>query len=475
MKEEPLLGAGPNTFSQSWLMHNPKDLNNTPFWNVTFPSGIGFLPTQIVSVGILGALAWLFFLGSFLLLGVRALSNISRDMWQRFSQVSTFFGSLFLWAINFVYTPSIVMLSLAFIMSALFVVACRTSGVIAAREIIFSRNVAVSFGSALVLVAVAIGTLTAGYHVFSRTASIFYFQKAGALTAVAGTPIGTIESKLNRAIKMVPQDIYYTALSDINLAYAQSLIENAEEGKEEETREVFQTVLQKAISSAQLAVSANPSSYSNWIKLGQIYSSLAPAPFSMEGAGENARSAFQEARKRNPNSPEVPLLISVLELDANEDESARAHIEESLMLKNDYADAYYLLARLEIKQNNIAKAIRSVETSAVLAANNSGLFFQLGLLRYENGDYLEAARALSKALEITPQYANAQYFLGLALEKLGRTDEAISAFEGLVRTNPDNEELPKILANIKEGKEPLDGLSPESTGSVESQTPPISE
>jgi hypothetical protein len=54
-----ILGDGPNTFSDNWLMYKTKDVNSTSFWNTPFSSGVGFLPTQVASVGLLGSLAWL--------------------------------------------------------------------------------------------------------------------------------------------------------------------------------------------------------------------------------------------------------------------------------------------------------------------------------------------------------------------------------------------------------------------------------
>src|SRR3990167_8719703 len=49
-----LLGSGPNTFGRDWLIYKPADVNVTPFWAVAFPFGVGFIPTQVASTGMLG-------------------------------------------------------------------------------------------------------------------------------------------------------------------------------------------------------------------------------------------------------------------------------------------------------------------------------------------------------------------------------------------------------------------------------------
>jgi tetratricopeptide (TPR) repeat protein len=474
IKNDPFFGSGPNTFERDWLLYKSEDINSTVFWNTAFPSGIGFLPTQVASVGIIGGLAWLLFFATFLFLGFRAIAQIPSDRWQRYAVVSTFFSSLFLWAISLVYLPGIVMLSFAFIFSGLFVAACHTSGIVKAREVSFSRNTILNFSSSLVTIALVIGVLFLGYQSSIRVLSLFHFQKALALSNAEGIPVTTIESHILKAIDLVPQDIYYSSLSRLNLAQAQSVV-NGSAAEQESNKELFTTALQNSISAAQYAKDLNPANYSNWIALATLYSSLAPAPLSMEGALDSAKLALEEARKRNPTSPEIPLILATLEFDQGNNEKARTLVNESLTLKPDYADAYFLLAQIEIKEKNISRAIRSVETSALLAGNNAGLFFQLGLLRYENKDYIEAIRAFNSALQITPQYSNARYYLGLSLEKMGRHEDAIITFEDLARTNPDNAVVNKILENLKSGKDPLLGLEEQNQNQDKPAAVPISE
>ncbi|MFZ2769650.1 MAG: tetratricopeptide repeat protein, partial [Minisyncoccia bacterium] len=132
---------------------------------------------------------------------------------------------------------------------------------------------------------------------------------------------------------------------------------------------------------------------------------------------------------------------------------------------------YFLLTQIEIKDNNIDKAIKSAETTAILRPDNAGLFFQLGILKYSNKDYAGAIEALNYALKIIPDYANAKYYLGLSLDLAGRHDEAIVQFEDLVKTNPDNQAVIAVLANLKAGKDAFYKLNDaKPTGKT---TPPI--
>lgn len=457
LSQVTLLGSGPNTFGRDWLIYKPASINTTPFWAVAFPFGAGFIPTQIATTGILGSALWLAFFILLVLTGIKALSRIPESRAERFALISTLLVTLFLWTSSFLYTPSLTVLVLAFLFSGFFVAASRRTGIIPSRVTNLKESPQTRFGSIFFLAVITLGTLFLGWAGLERTVSAFYFQKAVNLSNTAGASLTEIENELNKALKFSPLDTYYIALSRINLAKAQVATNSTSTAKENQA--IFEGALRKSIETARAAISVNPNGYQNWVSLGAIYSALVPAPLSVDGAYENARFAYSEALKRNPTNPELPLLSAQLELNKGNVEAARSFIRSSLALKEDYADAYLMLARLEIGDNNIAGAITSTERLALLVPNNAGLYFELGLLKYSNKDYLGAIQALTLSLSVTPDYANAKYYLGLALAQLGRLEEAQTQFEALAQSNPDSEELEKILEELRAGKKTfLDSL-----------------
>ncbi|MEX2013659.1 MAG: tetratricopeptide repeat protein [Parcubacteria group bacterium] len=457
LSESPVFGGGPNTFSENWLLHKPQEINETIFWNTAFPFGLSFVLTQVASLGLLGTLVWLTFFVLLLGLMFKVLARLPDDRFERGMLLASLFAVLFLWTGAFLYTPSVVMLSLAFVFSGLFLASARTSGVIGTKDFIFSKNNALNFVSVIAAAALGIGLVTFGFSVFQRTMAAHHFQRALLLSGTPDTSLDEIESRLVSAMRLSQQDIYYSAFSEISLARAGAVL-NSSEGTSEANLELFQTALSNGIASAQTAVTLNPQSYRNRVILGSIYSSLVPAPFSVEGAYESALETFGEARLRNPMSPEVPLLLARLELGRGELNTARERVAEAIALKADYADAYFLSTQIEINANNISQAIRSAETSAVLSPDNAGVFFQLGLLKYTVENWSGATSAFEQALRIMPEYANAKYFLGLSLDRLGRREEALRHFEALIETNPDNTEVVTIVENLRAGRDPLFGL-----------------
>ncbi|MDO8471334.1 MAG: tetratricopeptide repeat protein [bacterium] len=442
-----LLGSGPNTFGRDWLIYKPVDVNTTPFWAVAFPFGVGFIPTQVASIGMLGTALWLILFVFLVLLGVKLLNRVPESRAERFTLVSVLLITFFLWIASFLYAPSATILMFAFIFSGFFVSVSRGSGIIPSRLLILKEPSQNRFISIILMAVITLGVVFLGWAGFNRTVSAIYFKKAIELSNTAGVSLAEVEEKLDTAVRFSKLDTYYVALSRINFAKAQ-VAANATTSTPEENRATFEGALRKSIEAAKLAVSANPAGYQNWVSLGMIYSALVPEPLSVVGSYENAFFAYSEASKRNPNNPELPLFLARLEFNRGNIEGALSFIRKSIALKEDYADAYLLLAQLEVRAGNTAGAILSAERLASLMPNNPGVYFELGLLKYSNKDYTGAADTFARALSLAPDYANAKYYLGLTLAQLGQLDEARKQFEELLISNPDSEEVKAILREL---------------------------
>ncbi len=57
--ERLLVGTGPDTFGESWLLNKPAEVNQSVFWNLDFNVGFSSFITSLGTVGLLGVLAWL--------------------------------------------------------------------------------------------------------------------------------------------------------------------------------------------------------------------------------------------------------------------------------------------------------------------------------------------------------------------------------------------------------------------------------
>lgn len=470
LKESPVLGAGPNKFSNQWLTHKPEGINQTIYWDTDFNYGVGLIPTFAVTTGILGLLAWVAFLVIFIWIGFKSIFYRSNDAFYKYLITSSFFVSLYLWAMNVLYVPSTVIVALTFFFTGLFLAAAYEQKVIQTKTISFFSHPRMSFLSVLVLIILLITSVAFGYLIFQKSFSSVYFAK-GYQVASNGGDMGVAESYLIKAVNLSPNDIYYRSLAELGLARINQIV--AEYGKAETVSDTVKQQLQQLLSitiaRAQAAVDLDKTNYQNWISLGQVYASVP----SLDVAYDNAKRSYEEALVRNPKNPSIYLLLAQLELGKNELDKAREYILKALEQKNNYTEAYFLLAQIEIQDKNVAGAISSVQAASIVSPTNPGVFFQLGLLQYDNGNYSKAIEAFEQAITLLPDYANAKYYLGLSYSKVGRNSEAVSIFTELNETNPNNASIEKVLQNLKSGKPAVSTASSKDDG--DSKKLPIKE
>lgn len=457
LAERPLVGSGPNNFTSSWLMHKPAGINDTIFWNTDFSSGIGLIPSFAVTTGVLGILAWLFFLGMTVLSSVRLLFREGVEQDEKALTVASVFGALFLWAIAIFYVPSSAIFALAFLFSGFVIASLYRSGLLKTRAFSLFSVPRASFISVLVLIAVLIGVVSLGFLFVERAIAQIYFGKA-LVSANQSQSVDMAENYLNKAVALYPFDTFYRSLSTISMTKLSNLLQD-QNATPEAVRAGFQTLLSNAIQNAQLATQKDGNNYQNWLALAQVYGSVVPKPFQIQDAYESAKQAYTKAKELNPYSPSILLSMARLESDNESLDKAIPLAEEATKMKTNYADAHFFLSQIAVQQGNISRAIEKTETTILLSPSNAGLYFQLGVLYFNVPNYENAAQALARAVEMVPDYANARYFLGLSLARTGDRAGATQQFEAILKTNPDNKEIIKVLENLKAGKDPLSGIA----------------
>ncbi len=454
----PLLGTGPNMFKELWDINKPLEINNTQFWASDFNFGSGFVPTMFATSGLLGGLALLIFFGLYLYYGFKSLFANVGDNETRYLSSTTFFISVFLWIMSFLYVPSIAILALMFIFTGITIGTFVLRGIAEQKDINLFSSPKANFVVVFVIVICLISSVALGYFVWERGVASFVAQR-GVAKLSNGDTLGA-RADLLSALRMVQTDTYWRAYSSVSMSEINRILSSVSEpGKlTDADRSAIQGAISDAVAAARNAIAYNNKNYQNWFALGNIYEILAQN--GIEGSLENATNAYTEAQNRSPQNPAILLAFARLKAIAGDNESAKNMIIQSITIKNDYTDAYFALAQIEVALNNIQGAISSIEATTFIDPNNPNLYFQLGILKYNARDYEGSALAFERALVILPNYANAQYFLGLSYERLGRRSDALAQFNSINETNPGNQEVEFIISNLKAGKSPFSDAKP---------------
>ena len=455
LSKSPVVGVGPNRFSQAWDLYKTKEVNNTRFWSTSFTGGFGWIPSFAVTTGILGVLAWLTLLVLFIGKGFKYMFVALSDRPLSFVLVSSFLGALYLWMIALVYLPNITSIALAFVMTGL----CIGSWSIKkAKNVSFSflDDPRTSFFSILALVALMIGVVWGGYLFTEKFVSVVYFEKA--VYGPADSQLMVVdnaEKNMLRAIALHPSDMYYRTLAQVYIGKFNLLLRQTDLSVDALKPEL-QAAVQNAESAAQRAVSMDGRNYLNWVALGQVYESFMPV--GIQSSYESAVASYDRAVGLNPNNPSLYLSLANIELNRKNIEKARSYINRSLEVKGDMPDGLLLLARYQEGAGNAAAALDLYKQGFAIAPSSPEAASSLGYYQYKNGRYSDAVGPFERATVLAPSDMQIRYYLAMSYAKAGQKEQALRQFEYLLTLNPGNKDIENSISNIRAGR-PVEGTS----------------
>lgn len=464
--ESPILGIGPNKFSDAWRLYKDPSINQTIFWNTNFETGSGFIPTSFVTTGILGGVMWLLFFALLLYHGfVMFIRRANNDRFWNFIGASSFIGTVYLWGMSFIYTPTAAILLLAAACTGVFITAY--SVLVPQKQFTLSvaANRALGFVFVGAVVLVIFGSVATLYAVGQHYGALYSFNKVFA-TVTEDDTLDTVQQRITEAYDRSSNDIFTRQIAQYRLAQINALL-NREEPTSKEQQD-FQTAVADGVQAAQIATDIDPTEPRNWQVLGQIYSALTLA--GVDGAAERATNALDTAQQYDPQNPAIVLLQAQLASRTGDMERARALAEQAVDMKRNYTDALLFLSQIDIVNNDVQSAIARTESIISIEPNNPARYYQLGVLESANGNQERAIAAFQRAIALDNDYANARYFLALAYAEQGRTEAAIEQLEVVAELNPDNTDIPQMITRLQSGEsitDPQDAAALNSSENIQ--------
>ena len=363
LAKHPLLGIGPNRFGEAWSMFKPESINNTQFWDVSFDSGSGLLPTLVSTTGILAILSWLTFFVLFLVIGVRSIfSSIKNGInWE----MTVFFVlPLYLFVTSFFYSvgSAIFFLLLAFI--GVFI-GLTTSNSDKEISISFLNDHRKSFFSILMLILLMIFSTTLSFKYIERFVSVSYFRKA-----LSATTIQDAENYINKALSLYSNDLYLRTYSQIYLVKLNSLAK-ADASLSDAEKADLQTSFDQTISSAQAAVTYDPLNYLNFQLLGSTYQAV--GSLGVKDVYSKAVLAYQNASILNPLNPVLKFSMAGASFIDGKVKEAKDYANAALLLKPDHVDTLIILSQIAKSENNNSLALSYAQTALSFSPDDKSL------------------------------------------------------------------------------------------------------
>lgn len=365
LAKDPILGAGPNRFTENWDMYKPSVINSTRFWDTSFNFGSGFLPTFVITNGSLGILAFVVLFVLMLIVGFKALFVAQKRNTSNLETNLFFIMSIYLFIVSFIYSVGFVLFLLAFAFLGIFIglyCANKPKGEISFSLLDDPRK---SFFSILLLVVIIVITTSAGFKYTERFASVIYFQKT-----LSAQSIPIAESFINKAIALHSNDLYFRTYSEIYIAKLNSLVSKGTLISDLQKAELKNSFSQ-AVLGAQNAIVYDSTNYLNFKMLGFVYDTV--GPLGVEGSYDNAVEAYKNASSLNPLNPGLKINLARSSFSAGKIKEAKDYAKQALSLKGDYIDALIILSQISKSEGNNADALSYAETALSLFPQNKDL------------------------------------------------------------------------------------------------------
>lgn len=493
LRDYPLFGSGPGTWTFDYAKYRSVEANLSQFWNVRFERGLSAFLTLVAMLGVVGTALWLILVISAIVKSsIHLVREKNDDLWQAYLTVFT--GWITLVFLAFLYNYNVAHhLAFWFLLALLGVMVTNGEWTWDQR----SRPFLGSVLSILFLI-LSVGSIAAAWLGGQRLVADIRYSSAVA-SFQKGDDIETSIGLLDSAVALNPlNDAYQRNLAQAHLVKAGRMLSAGT--PDADTQKQIRDHLMAAVNDAERATQLSPANVDNWSNLASIHQAIASFT---PGADERALAAYTEALAREPANPSFMNEIGklhVLRADAyrtllnSNDEKTKTDAEnnakdeldqaadwfnKAITAKPDYSEAHYDLGLVYERQGKMTEAIAKLEQ--VLSANpqDVGVAFQLAAV-YARANRVDDAQAMfEQIVKVQPDYANARWLLAAIYEQKGRYDDAIAQVKAIQGTNPDNAQITAKLAELEKAKTdktkpaaaPLPAPLPEQIDSPKDQNP----
>jgi tetratricopeptide (TPR) repeat protein len=124
------------------------------------------------------------------------------------------------------------------------------------------------------------------------------------------------------------------------------------------------------------------------------------------------------------STPEASMQEAIASMQAGKHEAAKGEFATIARDNPNLATPHVFLSRLAREEGDLGTARRELETAIRLEPSNFAALREMGLILFSTGQYELARRFFIRALEANPADNASQGYLGCALSRLNRLDEA---------------------------------------------------
>ncbi|MBI4050337.1 MAG: tetratricopeptide repeat protein [Candidatus Doudnabacteria bacterium] len=480
LRDRPILGEGPNTFSYAFSRYRSQNFNLSPFWNVKFDRAPSEAAEYLVGAGLLGFLAFELIGAIFLLYGLMFLKRKQEHPgWRLAAAVYAAFVSL--WLAHWFFFFNTVIAFSFWMMMAAFLAITRLGATAEERD----RVVSFSFAEAPRRAVTAVSLASFGFVmivVFLLFASSVY---AADIFYTRGLRRSGQAETFDRAQQSFEQAIRLNQFRpDYFLTYGEFLFLriNQELSKKTPNPVVVQQWLLTAINTSRAAVEISPDNWAAWERLANLYTTARPL---VAGVDKFIIDSLKNATERDAKNPilftelgqiyrlaarqiDPGILGRGVDTDSdglsdeqekaigsdleNPDSNGNGSLDGNEVLaglapaSTGSLPAEFLAQYIKTDPEALLRAEEAFKKAIALKEDYAAAYYQLALT-YEQQNKLDLAQAtLEQALERFPRNITIKFELGIAYYNSGKVNEAARQFQEVVLLDPNNQNAHYSLA-----------------------------
>ena len=453
-----IFGVGPGNFVYGYNKYHSPVINQTIFWNTRFLSGDSTFFDWLITKGVIGGISLLLVYFVIVWRIIKVIKNHLQKGEDPRVVVGIAAALIVLIIGTFFYSYNFFLWAVFWLLLGVFLLFDKQ------KTKVFSFNSSLTQGIGTTLYVVILALVVICFFVEARNclAEVNYLKGANSRLPKESIDYYRKATQLNPT-----NDLYWRSLAQVCLLQANAVSQDKDIPQQDKTSMV-NDLIQEGVRAFERALKLNYFNPANWNARGYFYRNLIGLP----GAGEAALASYRKAIDLEPASPfaytemaRTYILIAQDFARQNKEDSQKEALKLALVqlnkavgLKKNYAPAHYLLAVVYDQQGNIKEALNKLEETKKYAPKDAGVLFQTGMLYWRTQQYDKAKENFEQAVNLKPDYSNALYMLGLIYDTKNQKEKAIEIFKKVLDLNPENEEVKKILENLKSGKPALEGI-----------------
>ncbi len=176
----------------------------------------------------------------------------------------------------------------------------------------------------------------------------------------------------------------------------------------------------------------------------------------LEGRISVAESRYIDALKRDESNRKALLSLALVSAEMGKTEVSENYIKQALLYYSGEPEVHYMAAYLAAKRGDYKTAETRIRSAVAINGNFDKAYALLAAILYEQNRYEEVLDISDFRVGRDRNNVDAWYLKALSLQKLGKSEDAIDAFEQGLAINPNDEIMRCALEQLVNQVLPLE-------------------